>query len=1014
MARYRNDASCRWAFEEAMIESRRELAAIGIDPYMVGDVQRLLSELHYPDGALRSTRSHRDNIKVEQPALWPFGISGDYPILLLKLRDTEEMGLLETLLRAHHYWRTRGQHVDLVILNHEASTYGNRAGGRIQSMITRCHGQDWLSRHGGIFIINMDQISAADGVRLEAGAMAVLDSNHGTLAQQLRQRDHADYHLPRLVPMLAPVAEPSASIQVEGLRYENDYGGFSSDGREYIIYVEDGRRPPAPWSNVLANPRFGCLTTESGGGYTWFLNSGEYRLTPWSNDPVLDPAGEALYLRDEQTVQVWSPLPLPGQSGSYRVHHGAGYTRYVHHSHQLEQEALVFVPPDDAVKIIRLRLKNHAAHHRRITATYYAEWVLGSQRSQTQPHIVTGHVPWLQGIFASCAWNPDFGSCVAFLASSHATHGFTCDRKEFLGRYGNTNTPAALQRVGLSGHSGPGTDPCAALQIHLELDPQEEITCHFVLGAAAERKTANWLCRKYSQAAPTEDAWKRVGDYWDELLGTIVVSTPEPAMDLLLNRWLLYQTLSSRIFARTGFYQSSGAYGFRDQLQDIMALLSVKPELAREQILEAAKRQFDSGDVLHWWHPPSGKGVRTRCSDDLLWLPYVTGEYVDVTGDTQILNETIPFLSAPPLEAGEEDRYGAFEAGAESATLLEHCRRAIHKGLTTGPNGLPLIGGGDWNDAMNRVGIEGRGESVWLAWFACSAASRFFDLCEAAGEAQRDSSVEKWIDAVHEALQQKAWDGAWYRRAFYDDGTPIGSAASAECRIDSNSQSWAILSRLPSGDRAKQALDSALELLVNEEERIIALLTPPFEADGHDPGYIKAYPPGVRENGGQYTHAAVWLAWALAQQGDGDRAKWLFQLLNPVLRGVDSAAIERYRVEPYVLAADIYTSPEHLGRGGWTWYTGSSAWLWRFGIEGLLGLRRSGGELIFDPCIPSKWPGFTAQIRANGALIQVEVRNPHGRCRGVRALEVDGRLIASNRVAVDDAVGQHIVVHMGE
>ena len=1013
MARYRNDASCRWAFQEAMVENRRELAAIGMDPSMVGDVQRLLSELHYPDGALRSTRSRPGNVRAEQPALWPFGISGDYPILLLKLRNAEEMDLLETLLRAHHYWRTRGQHVDLIILNHEASTYGSAAGGHIQSMITRCHGQDWLSRRGGIFIINMDQVSATDGARLEAGALAVLDSKHGTLAQQLRQRDHAVHHLPRLEPTLAPVGEPPGSIHVEGLRYENDFGGFSSDGREYIVYGEDERRPPAPWSNVLANPRFGCLTTESGGGYTWFLNAGEYRLTPWSNDPVSDPAGESLYLRDEQTVQVWSPLPLPGQSGGYRTHHGAGYTRYAHRSHQLEQETRVFVPPDDAVKIIRLQLKNRAAHRRRITATYYAEWVLGARRSQTQPHIMTEYDARAQATFASCSWNPDFGACVAFLAASHATHGFTSDRKEFLGRYGSTSAPAALERVGLAGRSGSGLDACAALQIHLELDPQEEITCHFVLGAAAERKTASRLCRKYSQATAADDAWTRTHDYWDELLGTITVSTPEPAMDLLLNRWLLYQTLCARIFARTGFYQSSGAYGFRDQLQDIMALLQVKPLLARAQILEAAQRQFDSGDVLHWWHPPSGKGVRTRCSDDLLWLPFVTGEYVDVTGDTQILDETIPFLSAPPLEAGEEDRYGAFEAGAESATLLEHCRRALHKGLTTGPNGLPLIGGGDWNDAMNRVGIEGRGESVWLAWFACSAARRFLDLCAAAGEAPCDSSVEKWLAAVQEALQHSAWDGAWYRRAFYDDGTAIGSGASAECRIDSISQSWATLSRSPSEDRAGQALESALEHLIDEQQRIVALLTPPFDTEGHDPGYIKAYPPGVRENGGQYTHAAVWLAWALAQRGDGDRAEWLFRMLNPILRCTDRAAVQRYRVEPYVLAADVYTSPQHLGRGGWTWYTGSSAWLWRFGIEGLLGLRRSGGELIFDPCIPNEWPGFSAEIRADGATIHVEVRNPHARCRGVRALELDDRTIASNRVALADAAGRHIVVHMG-
>ena len=1014
MAHYRTDASCRWALQEAMTEHRRELAAIGIDPSSVGELQRLFSELHYPNGALRSTLFHQGNVRVEQTDLWSFGISGDFPILLLRLQETDETGLLETLLKAHHYWRSRGQRIALVILNHEASTYDNQARVRILKVIDECHGTDWLSLHGGIFVLSKDQIGATAAEKLEAVAMAVLDSEHGTLAQQLQKHDQPDRHLPNMLTVRASIAEPTESKRVKGLRYENEYGGFSPDGREYIVHVEGDKRPPAPWCNVLANPRFGCLTTESGGGYSWFLNSGEYRLTPWSNDPVTDQAGEALYLRDEQSVLSWSPLPLPGQKGSYRIHHGAGYTRYVHESHKLEQETRVFVPPDDSVKIIQLRIRNQADSHRRMTATYYAEWVLGSQRSITQPHIMTRHNARTQGIFANCSWNPDFGSCVAFLASSHVTHGFTCDRKEFLGRYGGTGKPAALERVGLSGHSGPGMDPCAALQIHLELEPQEEIICHFVLGAAAERKTAKRLCRKYTHTSAVENAWKRVHNYWDELLGTITVSTPEPAMDLLLNRWLLYQTISSRIFARTGFYQSSGAFGFRDQLQDVMALLAVKPELAREQILEAAKRQFDSGDVLHWWHPPSGKGVRTRCSDDLLWLPYVTGEYVEVTGDTKILNEMIPFLCAPPLETGESDRYGEFQAGIKSATLLEHCRRALHKGLTTGPNGLPLIGDGDWNDAMNRVGIEGRGESVWLAWFSCAAVHRYFELCKFTGETQPDRNIEQWLETVQEGLQQKAWDGGWYRRAFYDDGTPIGSATVPECRIDSISQSWATLSRSASGDRAKQALESALKFLVDERERIISLLTPPFDAEAHDPGYIKAYPPGVRENGGQYTHAAVWLAWALAQQGDGDRAEWLFRLLNPVLRCTDKAAVDRYRVEPYVLAADIYSSAQHLGRGGWTWYTGSASWLWRFGIEGLLGLQRSGGELIFDPCIPAKWPGFTAQINTNGALIQVEVRNPLARCRGVRALEVGDHIIASNRVALNAVAGQHIVVHMGE
>ncbi|MGB5488989.1 MAG: glucoamylase family protein [Lysobacterales bacterium] len=1014
MARYRNDASCRWALRESMIEHRRELAAIGLNPASMAAVQRLFSELHYPNGRLRSTRFHQGNIRLEQPDLWSFGLSGDFPIVLLMLHDSDEAGLLETLLQAHHYWRSRGQPMALVILDHEPSTYDNRANQNIQKVISDNHGSDWLARHGGIFVISKDQISATEAKKLEAAAAAVLDSQHGTLEDQLREHDGPEQHLPILLPTRPPVAKVPSSLRVKGLRYENEYGGFAPDGREYIIYVEDGQRPPAPWCNVLANPRFGSLTTESGGGYSWFLNSGEYRLTPWSNDPVTDQAAEALYLRDEQSALVWSPLPLPGQQGNYRIHHGAGYTRYVHHSHQLEQETRVFVPPGDSVKIIQLRIRNRANLHRRLTATYYAEWVLGRQRSITQSHIMSRHELRPTGIFADCAWNPEFGACVAFLSSSHVTHGFTCDRTEFLGRHGSTGNPAGLQRMGLSGRSGPGIDPCAALQIHLELDAQEVITCHFLLGAAVDRKTAKQLCRKYQNNGVAENAWLQLQDYWDKLLGTITVSTPEPAMDLLLNRWLLYQAVSSRIFARTGFYQSSGAFGFRDQLQDVMALLQVRPELAREQILEAAKRQFDSGDVLHWWHPPSGKGVRSRCSDDLLWLPYVTGEYVDVSGDTQILQEMIPFLNAPPLATGEHERYGEYSAGSESATLLEHCRRALQKGLTTGPNGLPLIGSGDWNDAMNLVGVEGRGESVWLAWFACAAVHRYFQLCKAAGVTRHDLDFANWVEAVQQAIRQTAWDGAWYRRAFYDDGTPIGSATQTECRIDSISQSWATLSRSPKTFNAKQSLESALEFLVNGDERIIALLTPPFDNAGHDPGYIKGYPPGVRENGGQYTHAAVWLGWALAQQGDGDRAEWLFRLMNPVLRGNDKAAVDRYRVEPYVLAADIYSASQHLGRGGWTWYTGSASWLWRFGIEGLLGLRRTGGELMFDPCIPAKWPGFSAQIKINGATLQVEVRNPHGICRGVHVLETGGRLIASNRIAPEAVKAHHIVVHMGE
>ena len=528
------------------------------------------------------------------------------------------------------------------------------------------------------------------------------------------------------------------------------------------------------------------------------------------------------------------------------------------------------------------------------------------------PHHEPARIRDLRGIFADCAWNPEFGACVAFLSSSHVTHGFTCDRTEFLGRHGSTGNPAGLQRMGLSGRSGPGIDPCAALQIHLELDAQEVITCHFLLGAAVDRKTAKQLCRKYQNNGVAENAWLQLQDYWDKLLGTITVSTPEPAMDLLLNRWLLYQAVSSRIFARTGFYQSSGAFGFRDQLQDVMALLQVRPELAREQILEAANGNstavmFCTGGIRPPEKAYAAVAPMTSCGCPM------SPASMSMSAAIRRFFKMIPFLNAPPLATGEHERYGEYSAGSESATLLEHCRRALQKGLTTGPNGLPLIGSGDWNDAMNLVGVEGRGESVWLAWFACAAVHRYFQLCKAAGVTRHDLDFANWVEAVQQAIRQTAWDGAWYRRAFYDDGTPIGSATQTECRIDSISQSWATLSRSPKTFNAKQSLESALEFLVNGDERIIALLTPPFDNAGHDPGYIKGYPPGVRENGGQYTHAAVWLGWALAQQGDGDRAEWLFRLMNPVLRGNDKAAVDRYRVEPYVLAADISAPASTLG-----------------------------------------------------------------------------------------------------
>ncbi|RYE92948.1 MAG: cellobiose phosphorylase, partial [Myxococcales bacterium] len=770
---------------------------------------------------------------------------------------------------------------------------------------------------------------------------------------------------------------------------------------------------PAPWSNVLANETFGCLVTESSFGPTWSLNSGENRLTPWRNDPVFDPPSEALYLRDEETAAVWTTTPLPaGEGAPTRVRHGAGYTTYERDSHGLAQELTVFVPPGASLKVVRLRVKNTLARPRRLTATYHAEWALGSRREPQRPHIVSEFDRDHACLLATCHWNAEFAGRVAFLASKEAVHGHTADRTEFLGLHGDAARPEALERWGLSGRVDLGADPCATLQVHLELDPGEERETHFVLGQAADRDEALALVDRFRDGAVVADAWRALHAFWDDLLDQVRVKTPEPSMDVMVNRWLLYQTLSARIFGRTGFYQSSGAFGYRDQLQDVLALLHAAPGRARAQILEAARHQFESGDVLHWWHPPSGRGVRTRCSDDMAWLPFVTGEYVAATGDRAILDELVPFLAGDPLRPDEHDRYGHYETTPTTASLFEHCRRALERAVTSGAHGLPLMGDGDWNDGMSRIGAEGRGESVWLGWFLCATMERFAALSERRDGGQPDAWRDRARD-LRATIKDVAWDGAWYLRAFHDDGSTVGSTESHMCRIDSIAQSWAALSQ-PAGEahdvRTLVAVRSADEHLVRESDRLVLLFWPPFDGPLHDPGYIRAYPPGVRENGGQYTHAATWLGLAHAALGDGEKAARVFHLLNPVLRATTAPDAARYRIEPYVLAGDIYSCAPWVGRGGWSWYTGSAAWMWRLGVESILGLRKHDGHLRLDPCIPPTWPGFEAWLRLGQRHVHVIVTNPDRVSTGIASATLDGVAVDPRSIRVDATTpGDHVV-----
>ncbi len=993
--RFQNWREIDAVFDAARHKSEADVRASRLSTTDLSAMEQVLSALLYPSPALRAAPDVLASNSLSQTGLYAFGLSGDLPILLLRVRE-QHAPVLRAALRAHAYWRNRQVSVNLVLLNEQDSGYEQTLDQYLHRLLARSGNAVWLNRRDGIFVIRASQLTEQQRSLLLSSARVILDNSLDTLAEQTLALQQPSTPLPRLVADAANSEEHTQPVdRPRDLRFDNGLGGFSADGCEYVIYLEPGQNTPVPWTNVIANPEFGCLTSEAGLGSTWAGNSGENRLTPWRNDPVLNAAGEAIYLRDEETADVWSPTPAPAPAlAPYLIRHGAGYTQFEHASHGLLQALRVYVAPDAPVKLMRLRLTNTLARRRRITVTYYAEWVLGTTPENTRPFVVPDYDGETQSILARNAHSGEFGSQVAFVASNKPVHGLTTSRAEFLGRMGSLSQPDALTRVGLSGSLRAGGDPCAALQVHVDLEAGAVEELHFVLGEAADRASALSLAARYRQPEQAQAAWLSLGAHWDAVLGTIAVETPEPAMNLMLNRWLLYQAIACRLWGRTALYQSSGAFGFRDQLQDALALLHAAPKDARQVILNAARHQFTEGDVLHWWHPPFGRGVRTHCSDDLLWLPYVTAEYIAVTGDRDILSETLSFLSAEPLALGDEDRYAQFPETAETATLYEHCARALRKGLTAGAHGLPLIGSGDWNDGMNRVGIEGRGESVWLGWFLNDTLKRFADVAALCGDAAQAGDYRAQAARIAGALEAEAWDGAWYRRAYYDDGATLGSASDAECQIDSIAQSWAVLSGAAQPERARQAMNAVYERLVLPDAQAILLFAPPFDATPRDPGYIKGYPPGIRENGGQYTHAAVWAAWAFADLGDHDRAASLFALLNPIGHGDSAEKVGRYKVEPYVIAADVYGHTPHVGRGGWTWYTGSAGWMYRLGIEGILGLRKCGNRLHICPRLPGHWPGFRAAYRVdageNTSVYRINVIRDAQLAPGATQMWLDG------------------------
>jgi len=999
--KYRDPATFERTVTLAWTQAQVQLHHLGIDPDEAHLFQNLAGRILYSDPTMRSAADVLRRNTAGPTALWAHQISGDIPIVLVRIDEPEDRGIVRQLLRAHEYWRMKGLAVDLVILNEKAHSYIQDFQTSLETLVRTSHSAPRPARdetQGRVFILRRDLLAPTDHAALQAAARAILLSRHGTLAEQLARAEPAPG-----VGALPPRRRARADSSVDGspprLEFEffNGVGGFLDGGREYVTVLGEGQWTPAPWINVIANPAFGFQVSESGAGYTWAVNSRENQLTPWSNDAVSDPPGEAIYVRDEETGALWGPtlLPIREDASPYIARHGQGYSRFEHTSHGISLELLQFVPPEDPIKVSRLTLQNHSGRSRRLSVTFYVEWVLGASRSANAPSIVTEIDPDTGALLARNAWNDDFAGRVAFADLGGRQTAWTGDRAEVVGRNGTLDHPAMLERgAPPSGRVGPALDPCAALQATVEMPPggREEIV--FFLGQTSTVEAARALITRY-RTVDLDLALNAIKTHWDDTLGAVQVKTPDRSMDLMLNRWLLYQTLACRVWARSAFYQAGGAYGFRDQLQDVMALVVAKREVAREHLLRAAARQFVEGDVQHWWHPPSGRGVRTRISDDSLWLPYALTHYLETTGDTTLLDEVIPFLEGPAIPPGQEDAYSQPTVSAERGTLFEHCARALDRSLSVGAHGLPLMGTGDWNDGMNRVGPEGRGESVWLGWFLHATLWEFARLADARGESARADAWRNHVRALKVSLERHAWDGDWYRRAYFDDGTPLGSIANPECRIDSIAQSWGVISGAAEPARAARAMAAVEEYLVRRDQELILLFTPPFDRSPMDPGYIKGYPPGVRENGGQYTHAAIWTVMAFAALGDGDKANELFSILNPINRTSTRAGVHRYKGEPYVAAADVYAEYPHVGRGGWTWYTGSAGWMYRAGLESLLGFRLRGAVLHLDPCIPRAWPRYEIAFRYHASRYEITVENPRGVTRGISTIEIDGVLLTA-------------------
>jgi len=976
MHKYRDEHLKKRAFELFWTHSQVILRQINSSEADAQLYERLASSIIYTNPNLRGENAVLKNNFRGQSGLWSHSVSGDLPIVLLHIHDQESIEMVKQMIQAHAYWHLKGLEVDLVIWNEDHGSYRQHLQDQILGMISSgaVNGGSY-TKLGSIFVKSADQLSTEDRILFESVARVILHDNRGTLSEQIN-KNYSEKILP---PLLDIKIKPTNFEHVElklpdNLLFFNGIGGFTQDGKQYKIITKLNEQTPAPWVNIIANPDFGSVISESGSAYTWAVNAHEYRITPWNNDPVSDIGGEAFYLRDELSGQFWSPSPFPSKGYSpYLTTHGFGNTMFEHVEQGITSEMTVFVDVKWPIKFIVLKIKNLSGQERKLSITGFMEIIMGDTRRKTNMHVISSLEVENNALCFKNRYNTPFSERVTFFKVLGQNNSFTADRLEFIGRNRNLRNPAALSRTRLSGKTGANMDPCAAIQQKFDLQPDAEKEVIFMCGNESNATSIEMLLSMFAEKEAVYESLQEVKNYWNEVMGAVQVQTPNKALNILANGWLTYQTLACRIFARSGFYQSGGAFGFRDQLQDTLALLHTKPELVRKQILLNASRQFSEGDVQHWWHPPEGRGVRTKCSDDMLWLPFVIARYVENTGDTSILNESVGFLEGRQLFHDEESLYDLPISGDLVGTVYEHGLRAIKHSLVFGERGLPLIGTGDWNDGMDQVGNEGKGESVWLAFFLYDVLNRFAEVAHLFSDKDFETICRNEAKKLQQNIEAAAWDGAWYKRAWFDDGTPLGSKQNDECRIDAIAQSWSVLSGAGAEERQHSAMNSLDTHLVRRDLNLIQLLDPPFDKQGLNPGYIKGYVPGVRENGGQYSHAAIWALMAFAKLGNREKVWELFSMVQPIGHCLNAEATQIYKVEPYVMAADVYANPTHEGRGGWTWYTGSSGWMYQFILHSLIGLRRKENELSFKPCFPFDWESIGIRYRFGKAIYNISV-----------------------------------------